>query len=80
MFPMDFFFFFPFNGKSFNRYSKIEFFEIIIETIIKVDLSKWKKKTYDNWLRKNESWVVLGMLYVNGLNINIILWSCLMYF
>jgi hypothetical protein len=31
-------------------------------------------------LRKNESWVVLGMLYVNGLNINIILWSCLMYF
>ena len=80
MFPMDFFFFFPFNGKSFNRYSKIEFFGIIIETIIKVDLSKWKKKTYDNWLRKNESWVVLGMLYVNGFNINIILWSCLMYF
>ena len=46
MFPMDFFFFFPFNGKSFNRYSKIEFFGIIIETIIKVDLSKWKKNLW----------------------------------
>jgi hypothetical protein len=80
MFPIDFFFFFPFNGKSFNRYSKIEFLWNNYWDNHKSRFIKMKKKIYDNWLRKNESWVVLGMLYVNGFNINIILWSCLMYF